>query len=68
VTKKTLLLSIGALSVLLLGAGASEPEGLGPLQTVAAVDIQRCLGRWYEIARTQGYDLSGLYKVPQKAR
>jgi lipocalin len=45
--KKTLLL------LLLLGGCASVPEGLGPLDTVAAVDVQRYLGRWYEIARFQ---------------
>jgi len=50
---KPALITIGTLSVLLLGGCASIPEGLGPLDTVAAVDVQRYLGRWYEIARFQ---------------
>jgi apolipoprotein D and lipocalin family protein len=45
--------ALGALSILLLGGCASIPAGLGPLQTVPAVDVQRYLGRWYEIARFQ---------------
>ena len=47
------LLAIGTLSLLFLGGGASSTEGLGPLETVAAVDVQKYLGRWYEIARFQ---------------
>ena len=50
---KPALLAFGALALLLLGACASLPEGLGPLQTVPAVDVQKYLGRWYEIARFQ---------------
>ena len=50
---RTSLLALGTLSVLLLGGCASTPEGLGPLDTVPAVDVQRYLGRWYEIARFQ---------------
>jgi lipocalin len=46
-------LAIGSLSVLLLGSCAGIPKGLGPLQTVPAVDLPRYLGRWYEIARFQ---------------
>jgi lipocalin len=46
------LVGAGALW-LLLGGGASIPEGLGPLATVAPVDVERYLGRWYEIARFQ---------------
>ena len=49
--RKTILMVIGTLSVLLMGGCQSTPEGLGPLQTVAPVDVQRYLGRWYEIAR-----------------
>jgi apolipoprotein D and lipocalin family protein len=45
--------ALGALSILLLGGCASIPAGPGPLQTVPAVDVQRYLGRWYEIARFQ---------------
>ncbi len=51
--KKTSLLAIGSLSVLLLGGCGTIPKGLGPLQTVPAVDVPRYLGRWYEIARFQ---------------
>ncbi|PWS37553.1 hypothetical protein DFH01_12055 [Falsiroseomonas bella] len=38
------------LAVLALGACATRPEG-PPVRTVAAVDLQRYLGTWYEIAR-----------------
>jgi apolipoprotein D and lipocalin family protein len=51
--KKAVLLSFSSLSALLLIGCASMPEGLGPLDTVASVDVQRYLGRWYEIARFQ---------------
>jgi len=51
--RTTTLMVIGTLSVLLVGGCASAPEGLVPLQTVAPVDVQRYLGRWYEIARFQ---------------
>jgi len=51
--KKTTLLALGTLSALILAGCASGPEGLAPLQTVAPVDVQRYLGRWYEIARFQ---------------
>jgi apolipoprotein D and lipocalin family protein len=49
---RSVLFAIGTLSLLFLG-GASSAEGLGPLETVAAVDVQKYLGRWYEIARFQ---------------
>lgn len=48
---KPAFMAIGTLSMLLLGGCASIPEGFGPLDTVATVDVQRYLGRWYEIAR-----------------
>jgi lipocalin len=51
--EKTALLAIGTLPVLLLLGCAAIPKGLGPLKTVPAVDVQRYLGRWYEIARFQ---------------
>jgi lipocalin len=51
--KKTWLLATGSLSVLLLGGCSTIPKGLGPLQTVPAVDVPRYLGRCYEIARFQ---------------
>jgi len=38
------------LALLLLGACATPPAG-PPVQTVAAVDLNRYLGTWYEIAR-----------------
>jgi apolipoprotein D and lipocalin family protein len=50
---RTALLGLGTLSVLMLVSCASVPGGLGPLQTVAPVDVERYLGRWYEIARFQ---------------
>jgi apolipoprotein D and lipocalin family protein len=57
--KTPYLLAIGTLTLLLVGGCASNPKGLGPLDTVAAVDIQRYLGRWYEIARFQhGFEKS----------
>jgi apolipoprotein D and lipocalin family protein len=37
--------------LLLLGACATEQATRPPVQTVAAVDLQRYLGTWYEIAR-----------------
>ncbi len=51
--KKPSLLAISSVSVLLFGGCAAIPKGLGPLDTVATVDVQRYLGRWYEIARFQ---------------
>ena len=51
--KKTTLLALSTLSALILAGCASIPEGPAPLQTVAPVDVQRYLGRWYEIARFQ---------------
>jgi apolipoprotein D and lipocalin family protein len=50
---RTMLIPVGTVLVLLASGCASVPEGLGPLQTVAPVDVQRYLGRWYEIARYQ---------------
>jgi apolipoprotein D and lipocalin family protein len=51
--KKPALRTIGTLPVLFLLGCAGIPKGLGPLDTVATVDVQRYLGRWYEIARFQ---------------
>lgn len=45
---------IAAFAVLALSACASPPvnrDGARPLTTVASVDVDRYLGRWYEIAR-----------------
>jgi apolipoprotein D and lipocalin family protein len=50
---KTTLAAIGTLAMLLIATGSAFPKGLGPLDTVPAVDVQRYLGRWYEIARFQ---------------
>ena len=42
--------SIGLLVALLAGCASSPPPGPA-VQTVAAVDLQRYLGKWYEIGR-----------------
>jgi apolipoprotein D and lipocalin family protein len=39
--------------VLVLASCASVPAGMQPLRTVGNVEVQRYLGRWYEIARFQ---------------
>jgi apolipoprotein D and lipocalin family protein len=39
------------LAALALFGCAGTPRGLGPLRLVDALDVQRYLGRWYEIAR-----------------
>lgn len=41
---------LAIVALLLLGACATRPPG-PPVQTVAAVDLDRYLGTWYEIAR-----------------
>lgn len=41
---------LALVALLLLGACATRPAG-PPVQTVAAVDLDRYLGTWYEIAR-----------------
>jgi apolipoprotein D and lipocalin family protein len=43
--------ALALLAALALGACATAPQG-PPVQTVAAVDLNRYLGTWYEIART----------------
>lgn len=40
-----------ALILGVLGACTNEPKETQPLQTVASIDLQRYLGRWYEIAK-----------------
>lgn len=48
------LASLAPLALLAAIAGcASVPAGMQPLDTVDQVDVQRYLGRWYEIARFQ---------------
>ena len=52
------LLSASVVALALFGC-AGIPRGLGPLALVDAVDAQRYLGRWYEIARFQhGFEKS----------
>ncbi|MFW5768734.1 MAG: lipocalin family protein [Spirochaetota bacterium] len=40
-------------AALFTGCAGGPPEGLGPLDLVGEVDVERYLGRWYEIARFQ---------------
>lgn len=50
--KQTIGLKLSlALLLGLLCACASESKEAPPLQTVASIDLQRYLGRWYEIAK-----------------
>jgi lipocalin len=49
--KTSLPLLVSSLTALALFGCAGIPRGLGPLRLVQDVDIQRYLGRWYEIAR-----------------
>jgi apolipoprotein D and lipocalin family protein len=44
---------LAALAMLSAFAAYAAPKGLGPLETVAELDPQRYMGRWYEIARFQ---------------
>ena len=52
--------SLAPLGLLLALAGcASVPSGMQPLDLVDSVDVQKYLGRWYEIARFQsGFEKS----------
>jgi apolipoprotein D and lipocalin family protein len=53
-TMKSRFLFFAPLALLLALAGcASVPTGMRPLDTVDAVDVNRYLGRWYEVARFQ---------------
>jgi len=54
------LSSLAPLALLFALAGcASVPAGMQPLDTVNQVDVQKYLGRWYEIARFQhGFEKS----------
>jgi lipocalin len=45
------LVAAGPMMFLFLGCVSGPPEGLGPLELVDSVDLERYLGRWYEIAR-----------------
>jgi apolipoprotein D and lipocalin family protein len=57
---KSWSLSLVPMALLLTLAGcASVPSGMQPLITVDSVDVQKYLGRWYEIARFQhGFEKS----------
>jgi len=44
-------ISLFAVSALALSSCSSIPVGFGPLKTVERVDVERYMGRWYEIAR-----------------
>ena len=57
---KSRSLSLVPMALLLGLAGcASVPGGVQPLDTVDSVDVQKYLGRWYEIARFQhGFEKS----------
>ena len=50
--KTSVLIALSVVMAALCGC-ASTPHGLGPLQLVDTVDVQKYLGRWYEIARFQ---------------
>jgi apolipoprotein D and lipocalin family protein len=48
-----------ALMAVFVGAAGAAPKAARPLDTVGALDVQRYLGRWYEIARFQhGFEKS----------
>ena len=57
---KSRSLSLAPLALLAALAGcASVPSGMQPLDLVDSVDVQKYLGRWYEIARFQhGFEKS----------
>jgi apolipoprotein D and lipocalin family protein len=44
---------LSSMAVLAIVGCAGIPRGLGPLRLVDTIDLQRYLGRWYEIARFQ---------------
>jgi apolipoprotein D and lipocalin family protein len=57
--KKSRLFLLTAVILAALASCATAPRGLGPLGLVDGVDLQRYLGRWYEIARfPQGFEKS----------
>ena len=54
VTRKAGVISCGViLSVIFLvsGCASTPPKGMGPVQLAESLDVERYLGRWYEIAR-----------------
>lgn len=53
---KNLFFFIAVAAILLFGSCATDsvpPEGMDPVELVDTVDLERYLGRWYEIARYQ---------------
>lgn len=50
---RTPTLALVAALAAVLTSCSSVPAGLTPLETVPEVDVERYLGRWYEIARYQ---------------
>ena len=46
-------LALSAALAVILSSCSSVPAGLAPLETVPEVNVERYLGRWYEIARYQ---------------
>jgi apolipoprotein D and lipocalin family protein len=55
--KATFSVLASSIAVLALFGCASTPRGLGPLRIVDTLDVQKYLGRWYEIARfTKGFE------------
>lgn len=46
-------LAVLAAAVVLAGCASIPPKGMGPVELVDTVDVERYLGRWYEIARYQ---------------
>ena len=50
--KASVLVALPVIMAALFGC-TTIPHGLGPLQLVDKVDVQKYLGRWYEIARFQ---------------
>jgi apolipoprotein D and lipocalin family protein len=52
--KCRLLIAAGlAVIALVIGCASTPPKGMGPVELVDTVDVERYLGRWYEIARYQ---------------
>jgi len=47
--KHVLIISVAA--IIITGCASGPPEGVPPLDLVDEVDVNRYLGRWYEIAR-----------------
>ena len=46
-------LAVLAVVILLSGCASTPPKGMEPVDLVDTVDVDRYLGRWYEIARFQ---------------